>query len=162
MNAVVECLKTVRLGVPQAHLNLTVFPLLRDGAGEPGYLLLDEAVQRGLARVTEVSAMGSVPELKLVNEADQPVLLLDGEELIGAKQNRILNVTVLAGAHTAIVIPVSCVEAGRWHHQSAEFAPSDRAHIDRAWREVHETAERQRARLGLVLDADLAHPVSGA
>jgi hypothetical protein len=71
MNAVVECLKTVRLGVPQAHLNLTMFPLLHDGTGEPGYLLLDEAVQRGLARVTEVSAMGSVPELRLVNDADR-------------------------------------------------------------------------------------------
>jgi hypothetical protein len=129
MNAVVECLKTVRLGVPQVHLNLTVFPLLRDGVGEPGYLLLDEAVQRGLARVTEVSAAGSVPELKLVNDADQPVLLLDGEELVGAKQNRILNVTVLAGAHSTVVIPVSCVEAGRWHASSAEFAPSDRAHF---------------------------------
>jgi hypothetical protein len=129
MNAVAECLKTVRLGAPQVHLNLTVLPLLRDGTGQPDYLLLDEAVARGLTRVTEVSAMGSVPELKLVNDADQPVLLLDGEELIGAKQNRILNVTVLAGAHTAIVIPVSCVEAGRWQHQSAEFAPSDRAHF---------------------------------
>jgi hypothetical protein len=129
MNAVVECLKTVRLGQPQAHLNLTLFPLLRGGAGEPGYLLLDEAVRRGLARVTEVSAMGSVPELKLVNDADWPVLLLDGEELVGAKQNRILNVTVLAGAHSTVVIPVSCVEAGRWHHLSAEFAPSDRAHF---------------------------------
>jgi hypothetical protein len=79
MNAVVECLKTVRLGQPQVHQNLTVFPLLHDGAGQPDYLLLDEAVQRGLARVTEVSAMGSVPELKLINDADRPVLLLDGE-----------------------------------------------------------------------------------
>jgi hypothetical protein len=73
--------------------------------------------------------MGSVPELKLTNDADQPVLLLDGEELVGAKQNRILNVTVLAGANSTIVIPVSCVEAGRWHHLSAEFAPSDRTHF---------------------------------
>jgi len=129
MNAVVECLKSVRLGAAQVHRNLTVLPLLREGAAEPGYLLLDEAVQRGLARVTEVSAAGSVPELKLVNDADQPVLLLDGEELVGAKQNRILNVTVLAGAHSTVVIPVSCVEAGRWHALSAEFAPSDRAHF---------------------------------
>ena len=129
MNAVAECLKTVRLGTPQAHLNLTVVPLLGDGAGEPGYLLLDEAVRQGLARVTELSAAGSVPELRLVNDADRPVLLLDGEELVGAKQNRILNVTVLAGAHSTVVIPVSCVEAGRWHPLSAEFAPSDRAHF---------------------------------
>ena len=72
--------------------------LLRDGAGEPGYLLLDEAVRQGLARVTEVSAAGSVPELKLVNDADRPVLLLDGEELVGAKQNRIVNLSILVPA----------------------------------------------------------------
>jgi hypothetical protein len=85
MNAVVECLKTVRLGTPQVHQNLPVFRLLHDGAGQPDYLLLNEAVHRGLARVTEVSAMGSVPELKLTNDADRPVLLLDGEELVAAK-----------------------------------------------------------------------------
>jgi len=53
MNAVVECLKTVCLGEPQVHQNLTVYPLLHDGAGEPNYLLLDEAVQRGLARAID-------------------------------------------------------------------------------------------------------------
>ncbi len=55
-----------------------------------------------------------MPELRFVNHCERPVLLLDGEELVGAKQNRILNLTVLVPAHQTIVIPVSCVEAGRW------------------------------------------------
>src|SRR5262249_20602031 len=42
------------------------------------------------------------------------VLLYDGEELVGAKQNRILNVTVLVAEHSTVRIPVSCVEEGRW------------------------------------------------
>jgi hypothetical protein len=54
--------------------------------------------------------------------------LLDGEELVGAKQNRVLNLTVLVGVHTEIAIPVSCVEAGRWRHTSARFASAARAH----------------------------------
>lgn len=78
MNAVVECLKTVRLGAAQVDLNLTVVPLLREGAGEPGYLLLDEAVQRGLARVTELSAAGSVPGPELGNGANGPGRLTPG------------------------------------------------------------------------------------
>jgi len=45
----------------------------------------------------------------VANGADRPLLLLDGEELIGAKQNRILNTTVLVAAHTEVTIPVSCV-----------------------------------------------------
>jgi hypothetical protein len=91
-------------------------------------LLLDEALERGCARVTEVSEQGSVPELRFVNQCDRPVLLLDGEELVGAKQNRILNLSILVPAHKTIVVPVSCVEAGRWHAQSAEFGSAKRAH----------------------------------
>ncbi len=57
------------------------------------------------ARVTEVSEAGSVPFLQVANGADRPLLLLDGEELIGAKQNRILNTTVLVAARTEVTIP---------------------------------------------------------
>jgi hypothetical protein len=39
-----------------------------------------------------------VPQLLFINDAMRPVLLLDGEELVGAKQNRVLNLTVLAPA----------------------------------------------------------------
>jgi hypothetical protein len=46
---------------------------------------------------------------------EEPVIRdsLDGEELIGAKQNRIVNLTVLVAAGQTLHIPVSCVEAGR-------------------------------------------------
>jgi hypothetical protein len=101
---------------------------LADGIAEPDYLLLDEALERGCARVSEVSEQGSVPELRFVNECDRSVLLIDGEELVGAKQNRILNLSILVPAHKTIVVPVSCVEAGRWHAQSAELGSAKRAH----------------------------------
>ena len=51
--------------------------------------------------------------------------MLDGEELIGAKQNRILNTTVLVAAHTEVTIPVSCVEQGRWGYRGRQFRPGD-------------------------------------
>jgi hypothetical protein len=70
-----------------------------------------------------VSEAGSVPFLKVANGADRPLLLLDGEELIGAKQNRILNTTVLVAAHTEVTIPVSCVEQARWGHHGRQFRP---------------------------------------
>jgi len=65
---------------------------------------------------------GSVPELLVKNLAPSPVLILDGEELIGAKQNRIVNLTILVAAGQTLRIPVSCVEAGRRVHRSREFA----------------------------------------
>jgi len=36
-----------------------------------------------------------VPELLVINQGERAVLLVDGEELVGAKQNRVLNTSVL-------------------------------------------------------------------
>ena len=68
---------------------------------------------------------GSVPFLKVANRADRPLLPLDGEELLGAKQNRILNTTVRVAAHTEVTIPVSCVEQGRWGYRGRQLSPGD-------------------------------------
>ena len=54
---------------------------------------LTEALVQNLIAVTEVCEGGSVPELKVVNKSGTMVLILDGEELIGAKQNRVVNTT---------------------------------------------------------------------
>jgi len=129
MNRIIESiLSDLKVGEETTCRNLTMFPLLNGEAGEPDYLLLDEALAQGRVRVTEISEGGSVPEIRLTNEADRPVLLLDGEELVGAKQNRVLNLTILAPAGKTIVIPVSCVEAGRWHRSSADFFSSPQVH----------------------------------
>ena len=117
-------LEIFSLGTPQHFRHLTVFPLLHPAPREPFYLTLDETLARRCAQVTEVSKGGRVPELRLVNHGDLPILLLDGEELVGAKQNRVLNLTILAPAHSEVVIPVSCVEQGRWYDLSEVFCAS--------------------------------------
>ncbi len=48
-------------------------------------------------------------------------LIPEGEILMGAKQNRVINVTVLVAAGVKFVLPVSCVEAGRWRYKSRHF-----------------------------------------
>src|SRR3989442_3994623 len=116
-------LETLEAGEPMSHGALTVIPLLAPKEAEPDWLTLVEA--GAAVTITEVSAGGEVPTLSLVNDADRPVLLLDGEELIGAKQNRILNTTVLVAAHAALRIPVSCVEQGRWSYRGKRFDGSD-------------------------------------
>ena len=129
MEAIGKRLEQVEIGTETTFHNLTMFPLRGGGGGgEPDYFILDEALEVGCAKVSEVSAGGSVPELKFVNESDRPVFLLDGEELIGAKQNRILNLTILAPANSSLVIPVSCVEQGRWNYRSREFSSAPRTH----------------------------------
>lgn len=56
---------------------------------------------------------------------------MDGEELVGAKQDRVLNLSILVPAQTTVKIPVSCVEQGRWHHVSPRFEAAPRAHYAR-------------------------------
>ena len=52
-------------------------------------------------------------------------MLFDGEELKGAKQNRILNTTILIAAGSSLDVPVSCTEQGRWSYASREFDESE-------------------------------------
>lgn len=118
-----EALSVLEAGEPVTHGALTVVPLLATGLAEPDWLTLAEAGDA--VSITEVSEGGSVPSLKVANAADRAVLLLDGEELIGAKQNRVLNTTVLVAARSTVTIPVSCVEQGRWHYRSRRFTASD-------------------------------------
>ncbi|HEY7205444.1 MAG TPA: DUF6569 family protein [Methylomirabilota bacterium] len=116
-------LATALAAAPVTHGALTVVPLLAPNLDDPDWLTLDEAGDR--AAVTEVSEAGSVPFLKVANGSGRPLLLLDGDELIGAKQNRILNTTVLVAARAEATIPVSCVEQGRWGYRGRQFEPGD-------------------------------------
>lgn len=118
-----RALAMLTLGDPVCHGPLTMVPLLGPEAEEPGWLTLAEAGEA--VTVTEVNEAGSVPFLKVANGTDRPILLLDGEELVGAKQNRVLNTTVLVAARATVVIPVSCVEQGRWTYRGPRFAAAD-------------------------------------
>jgi hypothetical protein len=117
-------LARVALGPAQTHRHIAVVPLVGPDAGPAPYLTLSEALAGRCLTVTEVSEGGSVPELKVISRCDRPVLLLDGEELVGAKQNRVLNTTILLEPRAEARIPVSCVEQGRWSYASASFAAS--------------------------------------
>ncbi len=107
-------------GAMVAH-GLAVVPILgptREGAD---YALLDRDSASGV-KVTEVDDAGRVNTLHVCNTLATMLFLLDGQELIGAKQNRILNADVLVPAASEMDIPVSCVEHGRWSRVSASFA----------------------------------------
>ena len=115
-------LLAVEIGSPSTHEILAVCPqLASDLAGFPVVLLTDALAEEPL-RITEVGS-GSVPDLLASNAGDTDVLILDGEQLIGAKQNRITNRTILLEARTETQIPVSCMEQGRWHFETDRFRP---------------------------------------
>src|SRR5258708_21257009 len=144
MRTLQEEFSQLEIGRSSEFRNLSLFPLMRRSVPVPemDYLLLEDGIAQGKVRVTELHAGGSVPELRLENTADLPVLLVDGEELVGAKQNRVLNLTILAPAKQPTVITVSCVEAGRWRMESPDLKLKDHVmySLGRGARMAHVTA----------------------
>jgi hypothetical protein len=161
----------ITVAAPTVVGSLAVFPLIADREPAVRYVSFAEAVQRG-ASVKELGGGASVNDLAVHNPLDVPVLLYEGEEVLGAQQNRTFDVSVLVAAASALRVPVSCVEAGRWdggRHDEA-FAPAPqtanprlrrmkntqaraslaagleaRAVQSEVWREVAETAGRHGA-----------------
>jgi hypothetical protein len=138
----------IQLGEPIEHGGVVIAPLFPRRQPQADYLTLTEAIPLGF-HVTEVDADGSVPELLVSNPLEANVLLYDGEELIGAKQNRILNVTVLVPAHSETWIPVSCVEAGRWSARSSFFTAARHTSHPQLRRRKAESLSAQPLALGL-------------
>jgi hypothetical protein len=91
-----------------------------------------------------------------VNKGPWPVLIFDGEELVGAKQNRIANATILVDVGKT-VLPVSCVEQGRWSHRSAAFdSGSYVSHVSLRQAKERQVRESLRAEASMAAEAPLA------
>ncbi len=126
METITSFLKAAKLARKQSYKNMALFPLLAPAATRPDYLTLEQALDRDFVQITEMDQAGSVPDLRLLNKGKKKVLIVEGEELVGAKQNRIVNATFLFAGKTEVVIPVSCVEQGRWRYDSDSFVSSDK------------------------------------
>ncbi len=145
-DVVAKHLMSVELGEPQEAQGVAVFPLFTPTNPRLAYVALKTALDSGAIAVSEVSAAGVVGDLRVRNGGSSPVLLLDGEELAGAKQNRVLNTTILVGAHTDITIPVSCTEQGRWSYVSSNFQESHSVAPPRVRRTTQRTVNASLAR----------------
>ena len=113
-------LEALRVGEGMHFDRMTLFPVFRDGESPLRYLVLEEALAAGLVEVREQPS-ARVPELSLVNRSDGMVLVLDGEEVAGGKQNRMANASFLIAPWSELALPVTCVEHGRWHDVAPSF-----------------------------------------
>jgi hypothetical protein len=125
-----EVLAGVTVGEAVGWKGLSVFPLSHGNGHAPAYALIDELLESKQAQITELDDMGSVPTVKVLNHADVDALILDGMELHGAKQNRMVNVTVVIGELRragTVVVPVARV-CFREAHGGEQVAAREGAH----------------------------------
>jgi hypothetical protein len=138
--AVASLLAAVEIGWPLERGSLALFPLYHERPPSGAYLSGPRAA--GHVQLGERPDGAIVPEMHVVNAAAKSVLLLDGETLLGGKQNRILTTSVLVAPGATAEVSVTCVEAGRWDAErpvgfSPRHAPSgvrarNRAHVTRS------------------------------
>jgi hypothetical protein len=118
-----QALQSLEIREPVSHGLLHMFPLQGDIHAEQDISLLEGALQAGTLHIEELHEAGSVPELRVVNEGSLRVLILEGDKLIGAKQNRVVNSSILIAAGSDLTLPVSSIERGRWRYRSRAFSP---------------------------------------
>ncbi|RME53222.1 MAG: FHA domain-containing protein [Deltaproteobacteria bacterium] len=126
MKAPVEVFdRDLHFGPVQSFKNIALLPIL--GGKEPpfGFLTLSQGLTEGLVEITESPAGPSVPELSLSNRSDRKLFILDGEELVGGKQNRVVNASFVIPERSQVILPVSCVEQRRWQYNDEVFRISD-------------------------------------
>ena len=98
--------------VPLLAVGMTVLPNLE---------LLEESIAKGTATITETSERGEVPFLRIENKGNTPILILEGEELVGGKQNPVVNTTIVVLGGSTLEVPVSCMESGSWDYRRRNF-----------------------------------------
>ena len=116
INSDIELLK------PQSHEHMAIIPLKTEPNYKLDILTLKKGFELGLAEVKECK-QSTVNTLIVKNNSITPLLLIDGEEVIGGDQNRIVNATILIAPKSESPISVSCTEQGRWGYKS-EFKSS--------------------------------------
>lgn len=115
-----KALNGIEIG-EQIHSNgFSIVPLYNRNLLEKRILLLNQAMEQQVIQVEETSDSGDVQTIVVKNLCDDLILIPEGDIVIGAKQNRVVNITILLAARSRLKIPVSCVEQGRWRFGSSK------------------------------------------
>jgi hypothetical protein len=142
--AVRQWMAGLTLGTLQRIATIDLIPLVRAGTPGEADLLAHEALAAGALEVLEKDG-GVVQELLARNKAPRPVVIIEGETLVGARQNRIVAHTVVVAAGQDVIVPVGCMEHGRWHFKSAQFASGASPSEWKVRREIKDSVMRSRS-----------------
>ena len=127
MEYIFEKLKNFKIDEPIALKGLKLFPVSFDiNTGSNNIEFLDNSFDKKEIEAFEVTSEGVVGQVGIKNKSETFVLILDGEAISGAKQNRISQTTIILNPRSETIIPVNCIERGRWSYSSdRNFNKSD-------------------------------------
>ena len=107
----------------QIHKNIAIVPIKTPINHKIDLLTLKKGFELDLVNVKECEH-STVNTIIVENKSIAPLLLVDGEEIVGGDQNRILDATILIAPESEMKIPVNCTEHGRWAYKS-DFKQSE-------------------------------------
>jgi len=108
-----EVVEDLRLGSPTEIGGALVYGVYRDDWPEKMYLTLAEAAGNDWVEVRELES-AEVNTVELAWNVDEPLVLLAGQLIRGAQQDRVVARDLLLTGRGTSPLPVYCVEAGRW------------------------------------------------
>src|SRR5229473_728365 len=88
--------------------SLQVFGLRWSARNDLDYRTLDEALLDKVLDIAEINEGGQVPTLRVANRSERMVFLMAGELLVGCKQDRVLNTSMMIPSKSKMAMPVSC------------------------------------------------------
>lgn len=101
----------------QSHENMAIIPLKTPVNYSLDLLSLKKGFELGLVEVKECET-STVNTLIVENKSVSPLVLIDGEEIVGGDQNRIVSATTIIAPQSSSKISVNCSEKGRWGFKS--------------------------------------------
>lgn len=113
----------VKVTEKQCYNNITIFPLINNETSNFDFLDLKTGLDMGIVKVEELKNE-TVSKIAITNNSIAPLLIIDGEEVKGSLQNRIISKTILIAPNKKEEIEVNCSEKGRWSYKS-EFNHSN-------------------------------------
>lgn len=112
-NDMIKLHNDIRIGEPVFLRNLSIYAI--SGSSENGLEIssIDEIIKDARGRFSELETP-DINRLLFNNQGNHPVLMLDGEEITGSLQDRIIASSTLVEERSTRDIPVICAEEGRW------------------------------------------------
>tara|TARA_B100001027_G_C16255731_1_gene326809 strand:- start:1023 stop:1892 length:870 start_codon:yes stop_codon:yes gene_type:complete len=102
--------------------NCTFVPLQLNDYRNLNLETFGSLLKKKQVEATEIDENGVVNKIKVKNYSSDFLILHDGEIIVGAKQNRTIDKSVILKPKETRNIDVLCVEKGRWSFRNHEFS----------------------------------------